>query len=59
MFEDWIKITFHQITEEQKKRAKICFECPFRELDRCKKCGCLVINKVRSSQCPIKKFESS
>ena len=47
-----------QVEKISEKRLKICFECPFRNENRCGKCGCFLNTKTRSlkSKCPENKW---
>jgi len=39
-------------------RAIVCSQCPFNIKNRCSKCGCYLVAKLRSStsKCPAKKW---
>ena len=45
----------------REERARICGVCPFKQKERCTRCGCFIDAKVAllSSECPIGKWPSS
>lgn len=47
-----------EIEAEAEVKLKICFKCPYRESNRCGKCGCYLKAKARSkdSECPDKRW---
>ena len=60
IFDGWKNVVFpsSEMEKTAKIRAAICAQCEYNVKSRCKKCGCPLVAKTRSthSECPLKKW---
>jgi hypothetical protein len=60
ILDGWYNVVWpsEAIEKEAERRAVICSQCPMNQDNKCKKCGCYLVAKLRStnSKCPLNKW---